>query len=1136
MSKKTNLEYHPSQELPFISHLQKLEDSITDSHSAIDYENWEDLKACINILKNHELSDELIIRFTKLGKSLHNTGVIIAPFYDALLSLDQEQLSKSLKEISTFKYKLSENAKEYLFEQIFTGAAASKFNTAQMTEIIYNLSMPNSKNWAKKATEFMTHLSSLKDENQQNYSLIWHRYTEPKMLLEFFKGINIEKYLTPLNSYSQARVIEKIFELKNLKEASDLLKKLSHEINKFLPQMDPSVQKVFIREVFDLRSTETGAELARILLPQIFKLLPDLDKSLEEYLQEQNYFITSPKEHDPNFNILASSISAAKKIKLALEEKLATDHQFKKLLLLTKNNFFMELSYNAIDYHKHINKDIIKTLILAGLKEEIAPYFNLSDIHDEKEQIASIKEIFALWHSEKKLQKDVFDVLVNFYVKLLPKVSSEVQETFIAELFDPKGLGLGHFTAFSKENYELLIALLPEVIEVFSSEKVDSKMKNLLLRNLFDLKNDDYAHLGLPPLLLKLTDLIGTMDNEMLRKFISGVKDLTSWKEYENTLQKQIYLKVANSLSEIENKEVQKLFVKQLIETALDPEITGITIEKILSHKNESSKIDFMEGTMRLMSASPHNDEINEIWVQISKLLPSFTNFEQLMFLAYSFDLIDILKLQEPSSFKPVILEINKFINSMNPINQLELFNKLKSMKDISKIIFSQALNLSDSINAHNHLEVEAETWLLEKIRKGLTLQEFGELFSPAEISFKQKFITKIFNSKDMSAIDLLPFMTPFTSNNYPDIQRTFLIETFSRLPYYKKDCALGKFLEKLLELKPFFFCEINPANSKHVDKFKIFELHKAEAVSDELYNQIINQLGGKDKFFDPSLKLVISKDIDPVVKKLFDKAVYSKDIEGRLDDIALTLDLLVKKDTSGLMKTILETADLSGKFLIQNDVFSPKVDSTWWGYASLHDVVICSMEQQTNMQVATTIIHELTHKLLTFIFENSSNPYYGSSQLPLGKSSSLAQILKQFEPLSQQHTLFSYNKDAWSSEIISHLFQDLAEQILTGKASKSILVLSEKLSNWVKDYLKQEIHDFDSAYEVLGSKILTEYSSQQVIFKNWSEARIHQELETISSLQKIADEESTGGFDITGTILGYLEPEETALEVAGES
>ena len=59
---------------------------------------------------------------------------------------------------------------------------------------------------------------------------------------------------------------------------------------------------------------------------------------------------------------------------------------------------------------------------------------------------------------------------------------------------------------------------------------------------------------------------------------------------------------------------------------------------------------------MKLMVASPHNDEINEIWVQISKLLPSFTIDEQLMFLAYSFDIIDILKLHESLSFKPVVL------------------------------------------------------------------------------------------------------------------------------------------------------------------------------------------------------------------------------------------------------------------------------------------------------------------------------------------------------------------------------------------------------------------------------------------------------------------------------------------------
>jgi len=83
----------------------------------------------------------------------------------------------------------------------------------------------------------------------------------------------------------------------------------------------------------------------------------------------------------------------------------------------------------------------------------------------------------------------------------------------------------------------------------------------------------------------------------------------------------------------------------------------------------------------------------------------------------------------------------------------------------------------------------------------------------------------------------------------------------------------------------------------------------------------------------------------------------------------------------------------------------------------------------------------------------------------------------------------------------------------------------------WVKNYLKQEIQVFDSAYEVLGSKILTEYSSQAKFFKNWSQERIDKELEKISNIQKIAEEKSTDSFDITGTILGYLEPEETALE-----
>jgi hypothetical protein len=406
------------------------------------------------------------------------------------------------------------------------------------------------------------------------------------------------------------------------------------------------------------------------------------------------------------------------------------------------------------------------------------------------------------------------------------------------------------------------------------------------------------------------------------------------------------------------------------------------------------------------------------------------------------------------------------------------------------------------------------------------------------ERSLQQKLVIALFNSAQLSPTKVVSLAyLPLLSD--VDVQRTFLIELFNNSKTAFNYSNLGMCLERLLELLPPFFGLIYPSNKLYINKAKIFHCHEAGSISDEMYDRIIKQLGGQDKFFDPSLKLVISEDIDLVVKKLFDKTVYSKDIEARLHDIALTLDSLLKKDTSGLMRTILEVADLLGQFLMQNDLHSNKPD-TWFAgeyFPATEDITICSMEHRSDIQVAGTIIHELTHKLLTFIFRNSSNPYYYSDGLSLEKSSSLAQILKEFESSSQNHSLFSlYNKDQWSIEVISHLFQDLAMQILTEKASDSVLVLSEKLKNWVESYLKPSLQDFDSAYEVLGSKILDEYSSQSEIFKNWSLKRIDQELEKISNIQKIADEESTDSFDITGTILGYLEPEEATLEVAGES
>lgn len=815
MSKKNNLEYHSSQELPFISHLKKLEGSITDSHSAIGYDNWEDLKVCINILKKDELSDELIIRFTKLGAFLQNTGVIIAPFYDALLSLNQEQLFKALKEISSFKKELSENARKYLFEQISTGTPASKFDTPQILEIVSALSMPNSETWAKEATELVPHLSNLKDEDSQDYSITWYRSTksEAVLLFLFIKEIHIKNLP---DVYTQAKLIE----IKNVKEASN----------------------------------------------------------------------------------------------------------------------------------------------------------------------------------------------------------------FLSELLQSK------------------------------------------------------------------------------------------------------------------NKKLPELFIKKLIEIILSPESEsfGITTEEDVSYQNEFSKIDFMKNIKDVIVSSPSIDGISKIWIQISQSLQKFEKESQIMFLECLFDIKEIL---EPI-FKPVILEINKLINSKDPLTQLEMFDKLKQTKT-SKIIFSQALKLSETHNIHYHLDMKAEKWFIEQIHEGTIPENFKVALYKENLSTVQRLFFRVYtfsallNSQKVSPKDFLPIIFS-TITRTPVFETAFLISVFHNSKCSFDYNYLGMVMEVLLKLHPSYFSRVFERNIRYIDKAKIFYSHESGAISDELYKTIINQLGGKDKFFDPSLKSVISEDIDPIVKKLFDKTVYSKDIEDRLHGIALTLDSLIKTDTSGLMRTILEAADLPGQFLMQNGLHSNNPDTWFVGqyFPATEDITIYSMEHRSDIEVAGTIIHELTHKLLTFIFRNSSNPYYYGDGLSLEKSSSLAQILKEFESFSQDHSLFSsYNKDKWSIEVISYLFYDLAIQILTEEASDSVLVLSEKLKNWVESYLKPSLQDFDSAYDVLGGKILAEYCSQQVIFKHWSLKRIDQELEKISNIQKVADEESADSFDITGTILGYLEQsEETALEVAGES
>jgi hypothetical protein len=858
-----------------------------------------------------------------------------------------------------------------------------------------------------------------------------------------------------------------------------------------------------------------------------------MDRSVSEYIESNNYFTTSPKKYDLNYNILSDSFSP--NLFRLLAQKANTDNNLIKQLILSGNRYFKEIA-NIVIYSfpgTHLNGEIIKTLILTGDKVKILESFRLTDIRSEKEQQKLIKDIISLWHSEKELQNDVFDILERCCIPDLGFFFPKALKAFIEELFDAKGMGKGNFTAFSKGNYELLTKLLPKIISLLNS--ADSEIQDLFLAKIFALRKDDYAYLGLPQVLLTLIDQIICMYDEMPIKFINKVINFTSLRMYEIPLKKQIYLNLANSLNKITTPEATNLFTEHLIEIILHSKIIKITIEEVLSSQTQQNKRIFMSCVKDLIISDQNTDTTKEIWIQIGKSLQNFEKSSQIEFLEYLGDLIKILKSKEFVSFEPFILEIKKLINGADPVMQLIIFNKLKQT-EISKMIFPQSLKISKTNNFHEHLEMQVQKWFMEQLHENPKSPDLKKLFSHMETPFKQKFVSTLLNSEEIAPEDFLPIISSDLVWNLP-LQKTVLFELFNNSKSNDYN-YLGKFLQILLDEYPIFLKGLE--TKKYINKVKIFQCHEKGTISDELYQTIIEQLGGKDKFFDPSLKLVILQDIDPVVKKLFDKAVYSKDIEGRLHDIALTLDSLVKKDTSGLMKTILETADLAGKFLMQNDLYSTEPGAWLRGqyFPATEDITIYSMEHRSDIEVAGTIIHELTHKLLTFIFRNSSNPYYYGDRLSLEKSSSLAQILKEFESFSQNHSLFSsYNKDQWSIEVISHLFRDLAMQILTEEASDSVLVLSEKLKNWVESYLKPSLQDFDAAYEVLGSKILTEYSSQQVIFKHWSLKRIDQELEKISNIQKTADTESPDSFDITGTILGYLEQsEETTLEVAGES
>jgi len=348
-----------------------------------------------------------------------------------------------------------------------------------------------------------------------------------------------------------------------------------------------------------------------------------MDRSVSEYIESNNYFTTSPKKYDLNYNILSDSFSP--NLFRLLAQKANTDNNLIKQLILSGNRDFKEIA-NSVIYsfpRTHLNGEIIKTLILTGDKVKILKSFSLTDIHSEKEQQKLIKDIISLWHSEKELQNDVFDILDRCCItRTLGFYFPKALKAFIEELFDAKDMGTGNFTAFSKGNYELLTKLLPQIINLLNS--ADSEIQDLFLAKIFALRKDDYVYLGLPQVLLTLSDQIICMYDEMPIKFINKVKNFTSLRMYEIPLKKQIYLNLAKSLNKITTPEATNLFTEHLIEIISHSKIIKITIEEILSSQTQRNKRIFMSCVKDLIISDQNADTTKEIWIQIGKFLTKF--------------------------------------------------------------------------------------------------------------------------------------------------------------------------------------------------------------------------------------------------------------------------------------------------------------------------------------------------------------------------------------------------------------------------------------------------------------------------------------------------------------------------------
>ncbi len=437
---------------------------------------------------------------------------------------------------------------------------------------------------------------------------------------------------------------------------------------------------------------------------------------------------------------------------------------------------------------------------------------------------------------------------------------------------------------------------------------------------------------------------------------------------------------------------------------------------------------------------------------------------------------------------------LNKLIDDrVNTWSQAELFEKLAAFTKNNLLDFVKFFNKNT----------------LVKINKAI-IESFTN-----EAAFK---ILETHNAKNCHSLHLLD----------KESQKDLILKIFS----YDK-----AILAKIINYIPDIFNKIHIDNVIYIDQLNILNLYRDGLLNNEKY-KIFQEGIGSDFIVDPTLKVKLTKNFAPEVEAFLAKIVTSKNVieSGKLNEIAELLNKLVSKndDMSWLFKTVLKSAAVHGEILLLPGKLTLTTGNHGLigGICENKDIIVANLIHYDGIIIVSKIMHELTHKLMKFLFTDYE-PYYKEESEDMKELDFVIKEISE-DTILKNHELFKYkelyNTTYYPREMIAFYLENTITDLLFPQFNNISLGKAEKLSAWIKKYLEPKLKQFESAFDVLGPEVLEEYSLQTIEkLKDWSEkAILKKEFEDMQSFY------STHDFPMFGLFATNQDKDSIKIEVIG--